>query len=1680
MQPTRSARRPSLKSVTRQFDKVVVAVLMAVLLAVSVGGAFAVADESGGPIPAPLTTDSGPLESAAEPVTDPAAASTFEMEGIGREEAEEVIEGVFGDALEGPAQFLDELEIDAFRSDYVAVVAPPSPASSPGLISSVLPLRTENQSGEKELVDLGLENSGDYLVPDNPLVDLRIPTDLGDGIVMPDSGVRIEMPSSAERSASTLGDASAFFPNVETDTDFVATAAPTGVETYTHLRSAESPTTQEFRLALPAGARLVSRPDGGAQVLTQEGDVLMVIRPPSAIDAGGNQVPVDLQIAGESLILSVSPGVEASFPILVDPYFESYTWGNGQGTSAGWKQYSGTGFSSSWTMAGANVWSNEGSTTPGNQASIKYYVPRYWQDLEDKTRAKAPTTFIRNMKLWNFFFTIPFNNPFRNHPYAWMGLYDNDSKTWISSYTRTASEGALNNPSWIYEMKNLADNDDVKEGGFGLATSESSNGYRRDAYAGNATVEVTDDDSPGFAEMDDQVQGWVNTGKKFAPYYKAGDDGLGVYQLRMKYPAAAGGPGEATTGMGCTGSAASPCPYSTFKSFDWDPALMAQGELDVRAYAVDPIGHWSPAAEVRIRIDHSKPDLGLSGTLTEQATVGTNLSGYTLNYAAKDGDDAAAAALTPAGSAGKGEGQLERPMSVAIAPDGSVYTVDRLNNRVVKYDKEGKFALQFGSTGSGDTLLNDPRGIDIAPDGTVWVADMGNDSVKAFSPSGTFLRKARFTDSASEPYAVASGPGGVLWVTDIGLHRVIKLSENPVTTLLTTTGKSGCPGKCVGTALISPTGIATDKFGNVWVADGGLGKVLELDSSGIWKFEFGTAGSGDGQINGIVGIDVSPAGNIAITERNNGRVQIFRPDGSYLRKFGTAGGGNNQFFEAGGLSFGPDNSLAVADAGNKRVARWSHADLDRQSGASKVEVKVDGASVHTKAPGCSSGDPYIPGKNCSISGSWTLDADDYAGGAHNVEVIATDVVGISSTKTVNIETHGDHTDPAIALSGTMTQQASNGTTRPTYKLKAVSSDSGPAEERKSGVASTVIKVDGVVVDSSSPGCPAGGCSITREWTLNSNSYPVGSHTVEVKATDAVGRSTTKTLTINIARDETAPEFTSLANFYTAPSGWLEQKGYLPSVIITDSNGYGVASVQLKIDSQVVQSAVANPCPDGGCARFFGYSQTVDMTGYSGGAHPAELVATDGAGNTRKRTWTINVVPNGQIPPAEADDTLEALEAVTEEVLVAPQSPEEPFYPGPESESELKEDSSGFHTVGAAAETTLGEQPEDGFEIETADGVVEVTPVGVDPAASPIESSSDISAISSNTGKAVDTIYRPIYDGAMTFQSIRTPTGTDEFSWTVNLRPGQYLEKVEDRTVQVISSVFERPVFTITAIEAHDAVGSTVPTTLSASGSTITLKVHHKAGNPAAGNAPFVYPVIAGSGWEGGIVVHQVVGPPPTESVNPETFAFYETEIGPPELVPASEADGEASASSVSPERRRQFVRSVCGHSMEWVESQEGGEAIAEHKLERLCGNAFDPVNHPGVAVVWRGSQRGAFFYTPAAKVRHRGAIDCARHIGPAASKMKFYAIKDAYECHWGPKTSDDNGGVHASAGHYLRAQAHWELGQRGKCYGNQPSEECTPPDTCWEWMDRAVELHIWPSGNIDPIRLLVEPPPGNC
>lgn len=119
---------------------------------------------------------------------------------------------------------------------------------------------------------------------------------------------------------------------------------------------------------------------------------------------------------------------------------------------------------------------------------------------------------------------------------------------------------------------------------------------------------------------------------------------------------------------------------------------------------------------------------------------------------------------------------------------------------------------------------------------------------------------------------------------------------------------------------------------------------------------------------------------------------------------------------------------------------------------------------------------------------------------------------------------------------------------------------------------------------------------------------------------------------------------------------------------------------------------------------------------------------------------------------------------------------------------------------------------------------------------------------------------------MDFATINGPADPEEFSGEVLLEDGQELVAIDDQHAQVYFTEGHHPAFGISVVAAHDADGSNVPTTLSVSeGDVITLTVHHRAGDPLAGGAPFDYPIIAGRGWEGGFQT-SIVPMPPSERI----------------------------------------------------------------------------------------------------------------------------------------------------------------------------------------------------------------------
>lgn len=107
-----------------------------------------------------------------------------------------------------------------------------------------------------------------------------------------------------------------------------------------------------------------------------------------------------------------------------------------------------------------------------------------------------------------------------------------------------------------------------------------------------------------------------------------------------------------------------------------------------------------------------------------------------------------------------------------------------------------------------------------------------------------------------------------------------------------------------------------------------------------------------------------------------------------------------------------------------------------------------------------------------------------------------------------------------------------------------------------------------------------------------------------------------------------------------------------------------------------------------------------------------------------------------------------------------------------------------------------------------------------------------------------------YDG-LRFPLIQSAEGPEDFCAEVPLNAGQELIQIDEHHVGVFSKTGAMA-WEIAAPPARDAEGAEVPTSIAVSApNSVILTVHHRAGNQAAGGAPYRYPVSEGPAYEQG-------------------------------------------------------------------------------------------------------------------------------------------------------------------------------------------------------------------------------------
>ncbi|HWD19914.1 MAG TPA: hypothetical protein VHB20_11615 [Verrucomicrobiae bacterium] len=251
---------------------------------------------------------------------------------------------------------------------------------------------------------------------------------------------------------------------------------------------------------------------------------------------------------------------------------------------------------------------------------------------------------------------------------------------------------------------------------------------------------------------------------------------------------------------------------------------------------------------------------------------------------------------------------------IALDPGGNLWVADSYNQAVQRVTPDGNVTLIAGAlqvSGSsdgtnGDALFNRPWGIAVDSATNVFVADSGNQTIRMLKRVGSaedwavttiagLTGAAGSVDGTNDqarfksPASVAVDAAGNIFVADSGNNSIRKITHVGAGTnwvVKTISGQAGVSGdrNGVGTNSLyySPSGIAVDGAGNLFVADTYNDLIREISPQGVATTLAGSyfaTGGTDGfntaaLFNGPYGIDVDGGGNIYVADTYNHTVRV--------------------------------------------------------------------------------------------------------------------------------------------------------------------------------------------------------------------------------------------------------------------------------------------------------------------------------------------------------------------------------------------------------------------------------------------------------------------------------------------------------------------------------------------------------------------------------------------------------------------------------------------------------------------------------------------------------------------------------------------------------------------------------------------------------------------------------------
>ncbi|MBC7456277.1 MAG: gluconolaconase [Massilia sp.] len=287
------------------------------------------------------------------------------------------------------------------------------------------------------------------------------------------------------------------------------------------------------------------------------------------------------------------------------------------------------------------------------------------------------------------------------------------------------------------------------------------------------------------------------------------------------------------------------------------------------------------------------------------------------------------------------------PFGVVLDRAGNVYVADAgEQNRIQKIGPDGAMTVLAGgreafADGAGRAAaFHTPSGLAIDRAGNLFVADTGNNAIRKVTPQGVVSTVAGgggagHRDGAAAqalfngPIGVAVDAKGNLFVADSYNDRIRKIGVDGMVSTIAGGLAPGFQDGPAATALFdTPTGLALDLAGNLYIADAQNGAVRKLDANGqVSTLAQGETGVEEPLMRRPVALALTADGYLYIGDMARGRILQLSPSGQLGGLIGigidiqVGDATTPRLGRVAGLALDRDGALYVTDAGRRSLRR---------------------------------------------------------------------------------------------------------------------------------------------------------------------------------------------------------------------------------------------------------------------------------------------------------------------------------------------------------------------------------------------------------------------------------------------------------------------------------------------------------------------------------------------------------------------------------------------------------------------------------------------------------------------------------------------------------------------------------------------------------------------------------------